>query len=66
MKLKKLMLKYRIEPIQLAVALKCSIASIYRYMKGEKMHFKRAKQIEEFFNNEVTVEELLNLNDRKT
>jgi len=63
MKLKEYMLKYRIEPIQLAYAIKCSIASVYRYMNGGKMHFKRAKLIEEWTFKKVTVEELLNLND---
>lgn len=60
MKLIEYMLKYNIEPIQVACALKCSISSVYRYMAGKKMHLKRAKEVELFTEKNVKVEEIWN------
>lgn len=63
MKLKEYLFKKRIDPDQFAVACDLSIASVYRYLNGGRMHFKTAKTIEKFTNNEVTVEELINCDE---
>jgi len=64
MKLKKYLLKYRIEPDEFAVNANISISSIYRYLSGKKMHLRTAKHIEKLTEGEVSVEELLNLDVR--
>lgn len=67
MNLKTFLIKNRLEPAEFVVEFKkkmkknLSIASIYRYLKGEKMHLSTAKAIEKFTENQVTVEELLGI-----
>lgn len=59
MKLKDWLIKNRMDPDEFAFKNNISVASVYRYLNGCKMHFNRAKAIEKFTNNEVTLEELM-------
>ncbi len=63
MKLKEYLLKMRMEPHEFAYKTGISISSIYRYLRGHKMHRSKARIIEEKTEKKVTVEELLSVNE---
>lgn len=69
MNLKSYLIKNRLEPAEFAVEFKkrmkknISIASIYRYINGKRMHLSTAKAIEKFTENAVTVEELMGIDE---
>jgi len=64
MNLKEFIEKNRIEPVEFAFKCGISVSSIYRYIKGSKMHRRTAKIIEEFTQKQVTFEELMGYENR--
>jgi len=65
MKLKEYLIKIRMDPDEFAVKCNLGIASVYRYLNGKPARLKTARAIEKFTNFEVSVEELLGINDEK-
>lgn len=58
MKLLKWLVKNKIKVVKIASDLDIGVASVYRYLNGEKMHASTAEKISQYTNNEVTVEDL--------
>jgi len=65
MKLKEYIVKYRVDPMVLAVKVGISLRSIYRYMDGCAPHFKIACKLEEATDKLVTVEDLRGKDDEQ-
>jgi len=76
MTLKGYLIKIRTQPNEFVVnfnnqmqkensSVRISIASLYRYFNGKPARLKTARALEKFTNFEVTVEELLGINDGK-
>lgn len=59
MNLKQYFDKFRVDPLVFALKCKISVASVYRYKKGERPHLKTAVRIEKATNKAVTVTELM-------
>lgn len=60
MKLIEYLEKYNIGPLEFCVKCNCGVSSLYRWLRGERPNYRRARQLEKLTNGEVTVEELLN------
>lgn len=59
MKLNEYLIKNRLAPEDFAYESSISISSIYRYLRGKKMHRNTAKKIEKFTEGHVSYEELM-------
>lgn len=56
----KWLVKNKIKVVKFAADLDIGVASVYRYLKGERMHATTAEKIIQYTRNEVTREDLLN------
>lgn len=59
MNLKQYFETYRVDPLEFALRCKISVASVYRYKKGERPHLKTAMRIERATKHMVSVAELM-------
>jgi len=63
MNLKEYLTKNKINPVEFAVKSGMSVTSIYRYLRGERASMKKAQQIKQFTEGQVSLESLRMGND---
>lgn len=59
MNLKQYLDNYSMEPIEAALKFKIGLTSMYRYLRGGKMHRTTARKIEKVTKGEVSYKELM-------
>jgi len=65
MQLDEWLIKKRISPPEFAVKCKIGVSTMYRILRGGCMYLRTARIIEKNTNGEVTIEELMKINERK-